>query len=142
MRTTKLWCTFVRRSSQTSPISLNLQPTESGTFEVESFKNPRIKYLVTTALADGPLPIITYCNCNYFKVRHEACKHIALVAIELPGYEFQDKPKPTATAQAVIDAAAEEEKQREQEPTEVPQVQPNHDVKYPYLSLFISERLW
>lgn len=114
-----------------NPISTD----DTSTFEVASFSLPGKTYAITTERSDGPFPMITECNCPDFKKNRALCKHIALVIIQLPGYEFQKKRKPEAQAQDVLeDAVAEQpEESLAGETTEAAEetteaVHPNQDL--------------
>ncbi|KAF9968050.1 hypothetical protein BGZ65_012816, partial [Modicella reniformis] len=95
---------------------------DTSAFEVASFSNTGTIYTIVTDPdpGAGPFPTITECSCPDFKKNRAVCKHIALVIIHLPGYEFQKKSKPKALAREVLeDAAAEQhEEQLPRETTE------------------------
>ena len=77
------------QSNLVNPVSIN----DTSAFNVTSFSQPGKVYTIATVLGEGPFPMITECDCPNFTKTRALCKHIALVMIHLPGYEFQKKPK-------------------------------------------------
>jgi len=118
------------RSGDGTGLVTPVNTTDTEAFEMASFTHQGRAYTITTKPAE-PLPVITTCDCLFFTAKKEVCKHIALVMINLPGYEFQNTREPRALVQEALEgtgdvAVGQQEGQTEDEAAE--ETHPNQEV--------------